>query len=266
MRINRIVLFSLILACTAATSAYVFFQSSHALSASALIAALKMEALQRQKAAVFAASRQANTPATIPLLKKALHDNILSASEYYGELGHMLSVPVDKPLDILREIVESQDAYGLEVALGAIASSPAWIDEISPQERWSMVALLQARKPALGGHVSELGFFDVFAYQNWLRSLMSLQPNPTDQIQWLSQLIEHQMEDPREVIAIEYALDDSEFFPTIPLATKNALNKAAAVYVESYPDNQVATYIVIERNQADGDSQNRSPNADASTQ
>lgn len=245
MRIHRMALFSLILACTT-TSAFLFIPGCNP---TALVNAIAFENLQRQKRAVFDASRQANSPATKPMLQKALDQNILSASEYYGELGHMLSVDVDNPGEILLEILESKDQYGYEVALSAMASSPSWMETLAPHELQYFAQMLQSNQPELAGHVHELGLSSVFTFENWLRSMMNVQPNLQARLDLLSQLIEQGSTDPRQAIAIEYAMGDSELLRLVKPSVRDKLKQDLAQYLANYPDNQVARYIVIERNE-----------------
>lgn len=245
MRINSPTLFWLILACTV-TSAVVFIPGSNP---SASTNTTAVENLQRQKMAVFDASRQANSPAIKPLLQKALDDNILSASEYYGELGHMLSVAVDGPSEILREILESKDQHGFEVALGAMAAEPVWMKTASPQELHTMAEMLQRRKSELEAHVSGLDIFHAFTFQNWLRSMMNLQPSQEAQLELVSQLIDQESANPRQAIAIEYAIGNSELLDLLKPSVREKLKQDLAHYLASNPDDHMARYIVIKRNE-----------------
>lgn len=209
----------------------------------------QIEDLNRKKAAVLNYSRSGNNSDTEDFLRNALKEGTLNESEYQGELGHMLSIEVKNPEEILNTIIESGDKYGYEVALGSIASNPAWIRKISNDERKSIVNDIYSNKPKISGHVMDLGFSDVFTYQNWLRSISSLSSNEDEFYNSLSHLILNELTDPRESIAIEYTLSD---FSTRDLLSNNAKEKLKYDinnYINSYPENQVANHIVVERNQ-----------------
>src|SRR2546430_8611696 len=54
--------------------------------------------------------------------------------EYYGELAHMLSISVDAPASITKEVLESGNKYGRDVLLGNLGSNLDLPNSISRSE------------------------------------------------------------------------------------------------------------------------------------
>lgn len=201
------------------------------------------ELLEKKKQAVFSYSREGNFPDTRVRLKKSFDEKILTANEYYGELAHMLSISVDAPASITKEVLESGNKYGRDVLLGNLGSNLDLPNSISASERNAIFDMVNGAKPELGGGIHELGFSDVFRYEDWLKSLKTYAPDEAIFHKTLENLIQTRMADPREMLALQSAFRDEKFLNHIdPIARERYLFYISG-YIKDYPGNSVAQSI-----------------------
>ena len=201
------------------------------------------ELLEKKKQAVLSYSREGKLPDTRVRLKKSFDEKILTANEYYGELAHMLSISVDAPASITKEVLESGNKYGRDVLLGNLGSNLDLPNSISASERNAIFDMVNGAKPELGGGIHELGFSDVFRYEDWLKSLKTYAPDEASFHKTLENLIQTRMADPREMLALQSAFQDEKFLNHIdPIARERYLFYISG-YIKDYPGNSVAQSI-----------------------
>src|SRR5256885_12001840 len=110
----------------------------------------------------------------------------------------MLSISVDAPASITKEVLESGNKYGRDVLLGNLGSNLDLPNSISASERNAIFDMVNGAKPELGGGIHELGFSDVFRYEDWLKSLKTYAPDEAIFHKTLENLIQTRMADPRD--------------------------------------------------------------------
>lgn len=201
------------------------------------------EAFEKKKLELFSYSRAGNFQDTKPRLKQAHDEGILNADEYYGELGHMLSITVDKPVSIVKEILESGNEYGRDVMLANLCSNITLPNTISISEKKEIFELINESRQKIGGGIHQLGFTDVFRYENWINTLKAYAPNESYFYRNLEDLIQRRMLDPREMIALQSTFKDDKFLVNIDDASRERYLYYIDRYIESYPENSVASSI-----------------------
>ncbi|MBB6577408.1 hypothetical protein HNP33_001463 [Comamonas odontotermitis] len=78
--------------------------------------------LQAKRKEIFAYSRDGNFKNTRNRLKNAWDAGVINQKEYYGELAHMLSVSVENPESIVREVVTSR-GFVAQIRAAAVVGS-----------------------------------------------------------------------------------------------------------------------------------------------
>lgn len=158
-------------------------------------------------------------------------------------MAHMLSISVDAPASITKEVLESGNKYGRDVLLGNLGSNLDLPNSISASERNAIFDMVNGAKPELGGGIHELGFSDVFRYEDWLKSLKTYAPDEAIFHKTLENLIQTRMADPREMLALQSAFRDEKFLNHIdPIARERYLFYISG-YIKDYPGNSVAQSI-----------------------
>lgn len=191
---------------------------------------------------IFIYARSRNSHDTRARLKDALKKDLISRNEYYGELAHMLSVSVDNPLDIVKEIVDSKNMYGYEVMTGIMEGNAILAESMAANERREIFDILINNKSELSGHVSEMGLVDMFRYESWLGSIRAFAKNDVEYYKFVDELLEKRIMDPREVFGVKYSLADSEIRNLSPAAKKN-YEFYIHEYIKSYPSSKTAVYV-----------------------
>lgn len=161
-------------------------------------ASISMEELLEKETSSFQLLQGGKFPDTRARLKNSFDDKTLTANEYYGELAHMLSISADAPASIIKEVLESGNKYGRDVLLGNLGSNLELPNSISAAERNAIFDMVNGAKPELGGGIHELGFSDVFRYEDWLKSLKAYAPDEAIFHKTLENLIQTRMADPRK--------------------------------------------------------------------
>lgn len=192
----------------------------------------KMRAKERGR--IFDYSRSGNYSDTRDFLLKALNDGKISEKEYFGELGHMLSIEVKDPLSIIKEIVNSKNEYGLTVMYHALSSNVFLPQDMSRDERTEAYDLISSSQPKLNGGIHELGLFDAFDYENWMLTLRNMSADKFRET--FNANIASGLKDPREYPVILYAMRN-EGFPEINQESVLRINEVVALYRNSYPGN-----------------------------
>ena len=199
-------------------------------------------AYRNARAILFEYSRSGNPPDLQRFLTIAREKKLISPNEYYGELGHMLDVPGGNVFLIFKEIVKSQNSYGLEVMFSAVANSPSWIKDINPAERLEMYREIYFQKPKFPGDVSQIGLSDVSRYENWLTSAEVLH-GEKDFLGVVENLINKDSQDPREYFALISLGYYDRLLSENKIDSAKTLKKIASDYISSYPKNEVANII-----------------------
>lgn len=198
---------------------------------------------QTKRKEIFAYSREGNFKDTKQRLKEALNTGIISPKEYYGELAHMLSVSVDDPESIVREITVNGDSYGFEVMTSLLAGNNFLADSLDSSSKKQIHDDVYSKKPEITGFIGDLGLVDVYRYENWIGTLKTFSQSDANFVQNLNDIILNKMTDPREAFGMHSTIDSQNYLEKLSKEAKNKYLYYINNYVESYPKNEVASYI-----------------------
>lgn len=194
--------------------------------------------------AVFAYARAGNFADTRALLRASLAQGVISDKEYFGELGHMLGVSEPEAPAIFREIIDSRNRYGAEVAFASIAANPFVTEKLSDADRAEMLSLLLNHAPAFSGAVSELGAGGVTTYSDWLASVENLLHDEARFIEFLHTHAMVGLKDPRAA----FAFADRGYLSRLRAVGKDTavqrLEKTQQDYLRDHPHSAVARSIL----------------------
>ena len=192
---------------------------------------------------LFAYSRDGNFKDTKKRLKDALDSGLISPKEYYGELAHMLSVTVENPESIVREISNSGNKYGFEVMISLLSENKFLAESLSESSKKQIHDDVYNNKPEIPGFIGDLGLTDVYRYENWIGTLKTFSNNENEFIHTLNDIILNKITDPREAFGMHSTIDNQNYLEKLSKEAKEKYLYYINNYVESYPRNEVASYI-----------------------
>ena len=192
---------------------------------------------------LFAYSRDGNFKDTKKRLKDALDSGLISPKEYYGELAHMLSVTVENPESIVREISNSGNKYGFEVMISLLSENKFLAESLSESSKKQIHDDVYNNKPEIPGFIGDLGLTDVYRYENWIGTLKTFSNNENEFIHTLNDIILNKITDPREAFGMHSTIDNQNYLEKLSKEAKEKYLYYINNYIESYPRNEVASYI-----------------------
>lgn len=198
---------------------------------------------QAKRKEIFEYSREGNFKDTKKRLKEALVSGLISSKEYYGELAHMLSISVDNPETIVREIVASDDNYGFEVMISLLSGNNFLADSLDSSSKKQIHDDVYNKKPEITGFISDLGLADIYRYENWIGTLKTFSQSDDNFIQNLNDIILNKITDPREAFGIHSTVENKNHLENLSKEAREKYLYYINNYIESYPKNEVASYI-----------------------
>ncbi|MEG1281795.1 MAG: hypothetical protein RSD57_15230 [Comamonas sp.] len=199
--------------------------------------------LQAKRNEIFTYSREGNFKDTKKRLKDALDTKIISQKEYYGELAHMLSVPIENPEIIIKEIVTSSDKYGFEVMISLLSGNNFMAESLPESVKKQIHDDVYNSKPEITGLISNLVLTDIYIYENWIGTLRTFSKNDDDFIKNLNEIISNKITDPREAFGMHSTIKNNNFLEKLNKEAKYKYLYYINNYIASYPANEVAPYI-----------------------
>jgi hypothetical protein len=197
----------------------------------------------RERNRIFDYSRSGNFSNTRDFLLTALREGKINEKEYFGELGHMLSIDLKDPLPIINEIIDSKNEYGFMVMVHNLSSNISLVESMTESDRASAFDSLLNFKPKLGGGIHELGLMDVFEYENWMHTIENM--NILSFNAKFNDMISAGLGDPREYAVIAYAMRNNNF-SGINSASRDKINDIVRRYRESCPGNSSVEALIAE--------------------
>ncbi|WP_395027890.1 hypothetical protein [Comamonas odontotermitis] len=155
----------------------------------------------------------------------------------------MLSVSVDNPESIVREIVASGEKYGFEVMISLLSKNNFLAESIPESAKSQIHDDIYNNKPEITGFIGDLGLTDVYRYENWIETLRTFSKSDDDFVKNLNDIILNKITDPREAFGIHSMIENHNYPEKLSKEAKDKYLYYINSYIESYPKNEVASYI-----------------------